>query len=431
MITWMGTHFSEPDFPLLAQARYETLTSACVELHFGDIIYQLPAMVMHYLDDEESLGWTWLPPKPFIDRVMNGGKIQLTVSRLENLTIQRDHIGYLRKGSGNYAGMIVDTKGGDANYDHAKPVTLGRAPEAFIDRMKRIIEAAKNKLPHIILELAEGYECCIIPRVAPKLLSFNDLIYKLMLEDLASKNLEPDIKHMSCGYYYIIPFISFFRIRNDIAVANPSLIAETILEPFIRNSGSSGQNVMHALNSIIASIFAKLGIQLDLKANPILLTLSGENLKRFESLGGKVNALLSFKDKLSAITGHVIESVHVEKHKILVEPGRDAIYSAGAIKAFFKTGLLPDAIIKSIVINNQNRCVVICAQTTDHDKYRLEDNFIAHLEYAFRQSMVYQCLARHKASCPSVAGFLAAGRQILMRNEVDYFYQGQSFRSRL
>ena len=67
-----GFHDSSMDFPPNGEPKHDMRSSKAIVLDFGNKIFTLPRNFMLYIDDVESLGFSWLPPKEFIDCVNEG-----------------------------------------------------------------------------------------------------------------------------------------------------------------------------------------------------------------------------------------------------------------------------------------------------------------------------------------------------------------------
>jgi hypothetical protein len=67
-----GFHDSTMDFPVKDSPKYDVVSSSVIVLDFGHKIFTLPRNFMHYIDDAESLGWSWVPPKEFLDCINQG-----------------------------------------------------------------------------------------------------------------------------------------------------------------------------------------------------------------------------------------------------------------------------------------------------------------------------------------------------------------------
>lgn len=105
--TTFGYHNSERDFPLIKKpSRYPTKSSQNLILNFGEKEFKLPINFLHYIDDVDSIGWSWEPPKDFIQCLREGYKPSKN-------QVKTQAIGYLVRVRENNS--IYDTHGGDIN----------------------------------------------------------------------------------------------------------------------------------------------------------------------------------------------------------------------------------------------------------------------------------------------------------------------------
>ncbi len=146
-------HDAGEDFPVLPGkvSKYESKTNAEIVLRFNDVTIVMPSIVMYFLDNKEALGWehNWKPDDRVVDRIMRGG-----------FAVVRDYVdpgkelptifcGYLRRVEG---GRIIDTCGGDANYDgmgrdgkgktECPLANFGATPPEFVKRLQFYIRGA-------------------------------------------------------------------------------------------------------------------------------------------------------------------------------------------------------------------------------------------------------------------------------------------------
>ncbi len=392
MKEYMGSHYSEVDFPIIPgkKAKYKTYTYQDLEINFGDVVYILPEMVMHYLDDAESIGWSWIPPKDFIDRVMKGGDIKFTTTLAEKLRVQDEAIGFLRKGEGEFKDKIVDTKGGDANYQNAKPVELGRASEIFLQRMQQLVELARHEAPAINLESVPGYENILIPIVPPKKVSYRGYIGELMHTDLEQKGVKPSLEYLPCWYYMIAQDLPFYSLGKDEVITNVELIADYDFRLGFKFHQMSRAELYQNLKQEIPKIFAHFNIEFDKDCEFPCLKVSGKNLEKLKSLNIEpieLNDTASFQDKIYAVLGYRAEKYHLEKHKI--ELDLHGFSGTGdALEDFVtRNHLLKDGISYRKDTTNYEK---FFEQTSHLDQFAFGHEFCAAIEKEYKNNFAYK-----------------------------------------
>ncbi|MHB1948225.1 MAG: hypothetical protein ACYCQI_08935 [Gammaproteobacteria bacterium] len=393
MIIYMGSHYSEREFPILPgkQSKYKTSTYMDLEFNFGDVIYHLPEMVMHYLDDADSIGWSWVPPKDFIDRVMKGGVIKFNATRQEKVRTHVECIGYLCKGTGEFAGRIVDTKGGDANYQNARPVELGQAPALFIERMKQMTLLACNETPlPIELETAPGYENVVIPVVPPNRICYENHINELMCLELERKGLKPCLSQLSCIFYLIIKSLPFYSLEKEVAVANVELSGNYILGLFKRMHDSTIDEMYHKLKQAIPGMFAPLSVEFDKDCEFPLLKVSGKNLERLKAINLEpieIDERVSLKEKIFAVLGFQIEKCNIEKHKVEIH-FQNSSFGNRALEDFMERNKLikEDVSYRKDTLNSP----IIFEQLTHKDQYSLGAEFCMLIENEYKNHFAYK-----------------------------------------
>lgn len=101
---WRGIHDSTQDFPLnpAHDSQYPAQCNTDIVLTFQNITYKLPGMILHYIDDVDSIGFSWVPPKDFIECLKKG-----TQANYQGDKDTAHLIGYLTKRDGK----IVDASG--------------------------------------------------------------------------------------------------------------------------------------------------------------------------------------------------------------------------------------------------------------------------------------------------------------------------------
>ncbi len=114
------------NFPIIPgkTSWYHKHNSNAFEVNFGDVIYVVSKEAAHYLSDEDSLGWSWLPSDDFMNRILKGG-YKNTYSKAEEYCLQKEKIGFLCK--------RINEKGESEffDYENKVPARLGKAPEEF------------------------------------------------------------------------------------------------------------------------------------------------------------------------------------------------------------------------------------------------------------------------------------------------------------
>lgn len=113
------------------------------ELKFPDgAIYRIPEGAIVYTNEPHIFGWEkpWKPQQDFIDRVMQGGKVEFELLVSKGIRRKPVELGYITLNKEN---VLVDTRDGDANMANATPAQFGDLPNGFRERMEMIYRAAQ------------------------------------------------------------------------------------------------------------------------------------------------------------------------------------------------------------------------------------------------------------------------------------------------
>ena len=342
------------DFPLLPgkQPKYNRSNSCELQLNFGDIIYRLSKNTMHYLDDREALGWSWLPPEDLINRVMKGGTIKFETEILERFTLQIKNIGFLlnrrlieeSKGEEKNHFEFLDAKS-DSHLRDAVPAKLGQAPACFIERMQQIVAAAlryekEGRSNSITFPPHPSYDHMQIAKAPESELDYASKFMKLYWQNKSKgiKLSEPkeelnfktyngnmvkiDLKALfreDSTPYHIASHIRFISLNDDMAVADlRSIMPRELAYTYFSDAWKHEAGAKYIRDNF-NDIFRQLGIEFEKSSNPLFLIVSKDNLKHLQKMGAELihlNKDLTLEDKIAVAFGHKPKEVVVKSDSI-------------------------------------------------------------------------------------------------------------------
>ena len=131
---WRGFHDSTSDFPLnpAHESQYPPLCNTDIVIAFNNITYKLPGIFLHYIDDVDSIGFSWVPPKAFIECLQKGSQANYQGDKEE-----AHLIGYLTKRDGK----IWDESG---EAQTSPTITIDADVLALMKRIYQFVEANDN-----------------------------------------------------------------------------------------------------------------------------------------------------------------------------------------------------------------------------------------------------------------------------------------------
>lgn len=372
-------------FPILPgkKSKYHQKNSDEFYINFGDYIYFFNARALHYIVDHESLGWSLMPPDDLINRVMIGGKFKLEYSPLEQLTLQGEAVGCLRKrklkNQKDY--QIFDS-------ENKTPAKLGKAPDCFIERLEKIAAAFFNKEKSIGFPPHPDYvDKAILRRPESELCYCHTRFEKLRLEneekgidvrETKAKihlTLPKDRKRHSTGvvdlnsvFYSDAPYelaghTQFVSVTDSMAYCDLRSALFFQLEHHARSAFEfifKYEDGVNYLREIFNRIFKSFNIEFDTgfsfaRANPLVLVVRGENLTRLKAIGAKIipSKNRTPGDKLYLAFGVTSQKCEIEKNLIEIENRSDG-YSLIKFSNWLQrqSGLIKGEDCQSITSNN-------------------------------------------------------------------------------
>ena len=130
----------------LAKCQHQSKCSKEIVLDFGDISYVFPEVILHYIDDVQSIGLAWLPPVDFLLN-LKYGHYTWKEEKLFQVSNKKVHkVGYLVKHNDD----ILETHGGSFNIEQDKYRDVPLCEKANMSEQRQVDDEIIETLSHII-----------------------------------------------------------------------------------------------------------------------------------------------------------------------------------------------------------------------------------------------------------------------------------------